>query len=62
MERYYKPKPKREFNEDHANKRKKLFFDKRVKSVVNCSECDAPITLAESKRNGGICDDCAGKN
>ena len=56
--KYYKQKEKHEFSEDHAAKRRKLFFDKRVKSILNCDLCDGPLTLAESRRNGGICDEC----
>jgi formylmethanofuran dehydrogenase subunit E len=59
MQKYYKPKPKYADEEVYAKKKKKLFFDKRVKSVVNCDECGAPITQAEFKRNGGVCNDCS---
>ena len=59
MPKYYKPKETREHDEEYNSKRKKLFFDKRVKSVVNCTECDCPITKSEAKRNGGLCDACA---
>jgi hypothetical protein len=58
MPKYYKPKEKHDRNEAFNNKRKKLFFDKRVKSIVNCSACDTPITKNEAKRNGGLCDNC----
>jgi hypothetical protein len=56
---YYKPRERREFTDDQKTKRKKLFFDKRVKFILNCSECDTPVTQAEFKRNGGVCDNCA---
>jgi hypothetical protein len=59
MSKYYKSKEKLEYTSEQKEKRKKLFFDKRVRSIVNCAECDDPITLKESKRNGGVCDNCA---
>lgn len=62
MPKYFKPKPAHRLNEEQSNKRKKLFFDKRVKHVLNCETCDTPITLAEFKRNHGECDMCANNN
>jgi hypothetical protein len=59
MLKYYKPKEKPERTERQVSKRKKLFFDKRVRHILECDNCGIAITLAESRRNGGICDDCA---
>ena len=59
MPKYYKPKEKCAHDEDYNNKRKKLFFDKRVKSIVNCTECDFPITNNEAKKNNGLCNCCS---
>lgn len=58
MPKYYTPKEKHERTEEYNKKQKKLFLDKRVKSIVNCNDCGNPITLNESKRNGGVCDTC----
>lgn len=59
MSKYYKTKEKYEYNDEQTSRRKKLFLDKRVKCILNCDECSGPMTVAESHRNGGICDNCA---
>lgn len=51
-------KQKEPHSEEQLKKRNKLFFDARVKHILNCDSCDTPITLSESKRNHGLCDDC----
>jgi hypothetical protein len=58
MSKYYKQKEKHEFSDEQTSRRKKLFLDKRVKYVLNCNECDGPLTQSESRRNGGICNNC----
>lgn len=58
-DKFYKPKVKHTQSEAQSDKRKKLFFDKRVKNIVECSSCFSPITVSEAKRNNGLCDECA---
>ena len=58
MPEYYKPKQEKRLSEEHKAVRTKLFFDKRVKQITNCIKCDMPITLAEFKRNKGLCESC----
>jgi hypothetical protein len=57
--KYYKPNPKTERTEEHRMRRKKLFLDKRVKSVLNCKFCDCPISEKEFRNNKGYCKKCA---
>lgn len=56
--KYYKPKEKVEKTDEQRAKRKQLFFDKRVKFILECDECGTPITQAEYKRNQGLCNAC----
>ena len=51
-------KKKHETPEEPKSKQRRLFFDKRVRHILKCDSCSAPITLAEAKRNHGLCDDC----
>ena len=51
-------KKKKELTDAHREKQKKLFFDKRVKSIVYCSDCNNPISKNEAQRNHGLCDTC----
>jgi hypothetical protein len=57
--KYYKPKEKQEKTDEQRARRRQLFFDKRVKSVLECDECGMPITQAEYKRNQGLCNTCS---
>jgi hypothetical protein len=53
-----KARVKRELTDKQIATRKKLFYDKRVRHILECEDCGTAITLAESRRNGGICNDC----
>lgn len=57
--KFYKPVKQHEPTEEQAARRKKLFLDKRVKHVMICDNCGGPLTQAEARRNGGVCDTCA---
>jgi hypothetical protein len=39
-------------------RKKNLFFDKRVKHIVNCDLCKSPISKNKSQKNSGYCDLC----
>jgi hypothetical protein len=44
----------------YAEKQRKddLFHDKRVKEIVECDFCHAPISKNKYNKNGGYCDNC----
>jgi len=44
----------------YAEKERKrdLYFDKRVTKIVFCDMCGAPISQNKYNKNGGYCDTC----
>ena len=40
----------------------KSFFESKLKGLFTCDCCDKVISIAESKRNCGLCDDCVANN
>ena len=44
--------------EIEKERKRNLLTDKRVKNIVNCDFCKAPISKNKYNTNGGYCDTC----
>ena len=60
--KYYKPNHEVEITDEHRMRRKRLYNDRRVKSMRNCRSCGMPISEKEYKRHRGFCKKCSNEN